>query len=86
MKELAQDAALLCTGFGLVSAAAVLLRARDARLAIAVLLEFLLAAGLLRLAVAATPRALLTAAIIVALRKLVSFGLGFAVSQRRTAA
>ena len=86
MKQLVQDAALLCTALGLVSATAVLLRARDLRLAIAVLLEFLLAAGLLRLAVAATPRALLTAAIIIALRKLVSFGLGFAASRQRAAA
>ena len=42
--------ALLVTGFGLVSAAAVLARSRDGRLALRVLLEFLTAAGLLRLA------------------------------------
>jgi hypothetical protein len=78
MTSLAQDAALVCTALGVVSAAVVLARSHDLRLTVAVLLEFLLAAGLLRLTADATPRALLTAAIIVALRKLVTFGLGFA--------
>jgi hypothetical protein len=86
MSDLLQDAALVCSGLGLLSAVAVLARAHDVRLALAVLLDFLLAAGLLRLSVDATPRALLTAAIIITLRKVVSFGLGFTLSRPRAAA
>ena len=78
MTELLNDAALLCTALGVASAVAVLARARDLRLAIGVLLEFLLAAGLLRLSADPTPRALLTAAVVVGIRRLVSVGLGFA--------
>jgi len=44
-----QAAALLCTVFGFVAGAAVLLRTADVRAAVRVLLDFLLAAGLLRL-------------------------------------
>ena len=75
MSGLVRDAALVCTVLGVVSAAAVLVRSHDLRLTVAVLLEFLLAAGLLRLTADMTPRALLAAAAIVVLRKLVSFGL-----------
>ena len=69
-------AALLCVVLGLVSAGAVLARTWQLRQALPVLLEFLLAAGLLRLAHDATWRALATAAAVVALRKLVvTYGL-----------
>jgi uncharacterized membrane protein len=68
---LASFAALVCTLLGLVSAAAVLARTRSARSALPVLLEFLMAAGLLRLAHDATWGALATAAVVVVLRKLV---------------
>lgn len=75
MSELVQTLALLCTVLGVASAAAVGLRTLDVRLAIAVLLDFLLAAGLLRLGDDPTPRALLTAAVTVGLRMLLTFGL-----------
>jgi len=70
-----QTGALLCTVLGLASALVVLGAARDARLAIAVLLEFLLAAGLLRLADDPGWRQLATAAAVVALRRLLTSGL-----------
>jgi hypothetical protein len=68
---LAGAAALVCTLLGLVSAAAVLARTRSARQALPVLLEFLMAAGLLRLTHDATWRVLATAAVVVGLRRLV---------------
>ena len=76
MSGVLQGGALLCTALGLVSALAVGLRSRDLRLAVGVLLEFLLAAGLLRLTDDPTPQALLTAAVVVLLRRLLSLGLG----------
>ena len=72
MRQLVASAALLCTLLGLVSAAAVLLRTRSLGQALPVLLEFLLAAGLLRLSHATTWGALASAALVVALRKLVA--------------
>ena len=69
-----QGAALLLTALGLLSAGLVLARSRDVRQALAVLLEFLLAAGLLRLVHDATYQGLATTALIVVIRKLVSFG------------
>ena len=75
MSEVLQTGALVCTLLGLVSAAAVLLRSRDGRLCLKVLLEFLVAAGLLRLADDPTWRAILTAAAVIAIRRLVSLGL-----------
>jgi len=71
---LVQDAALLLTAFGLLCGGLVLARARDVRQALAVLLEFLLAAGLLRLVHGATYQGLAATALIVAIRKLVSAG------------
>ncbi len=75
LDDVLQSAALAVTVLGLLSAAAVLARAREVRLPIGVLLDFLLAAGLLRLAAAPTLRALASAALIVVIRKLVTFGL-----------
>lgn len=75
MSTALQTGALLCTVFGLVSAVAVLAASRDGRLAIAVLLELLLAAGLLRLADDPGWRSITTAAVVVALRRVVSAGL-----------
>ena len=75
MSTALQTAALLCTALGLVSALGVLLAARAPRLALKVLLEFLLAAGLLRLADEPGWRQLLTAALTVALRRLLGYGL-----------
>ena len=71
MSTLAGSAALVCTVLGLVCAAGVLVRTRDARLGLGVLLDFLLAAGLLRLGADADWRAIATAAVVVAVRKLV---------------
>ncbi len=75
MTALLRDAALVCTALGILSALAVLARSRDVRLSVGVLLEFLLAAGLLRLGADPTGQALLGAAVIVALRRLLAFGL-----------
>lgn len=74
MQGLVQFAALLLTALGLLCAGLVLARSRDVRQALAVLLEFLLAAGLLRLVHGATYQALAATALIVAIRRLVSFG------------
>ncbi|HYZ09934.1 MAG TPA: hypothetical protein VE709_15390 [Pseudonocardiaceae bacterium] len=68
-------AALLVVGAALVAAAAVLASSRQPREALAVLLEFLTAAGLLRLAGTPSWSSLLTAAVIIALRRLISAGL-----------
>ncbi len=75
MSEALQSGALVCTLLGRASAALVLLRGRALRPALEVLLEFLLAAGLLRLADEPGWRQLVTAAAVVALRRVVSFGL-----------
>lgn len=75
MSALLQGAAQLTTVLGLACAALVLIRRHDVRNALAVLLEFLLAAGLLRLADHPTYRSLATAAAIVVVRKLVTIGL-----------
>jgi uncharacterized membrane protein len=74
VQAIVQGAALLLTVLGLLSAGLVLARSRDVRQALAVLLEFLLAAGLLRLVHGATYQGLATTALIVVVRKLVSFG------------
>jgi uncharacterized membrane protein len=60
---------------GLLSAAAVLARTRAGLTAVRVLLEFLLAAGLLRLADDPGWRELAAAATVVAIRKLLAVGL-----------
>jgi hypothetical protein len=69
--ELVRGAALMCTVLGLTCSVAVLACTRDARLALAVLLDLLLAAGLLRLGADPDWRALATAAVVVAVRRLV---------------
>ena len=63
--------AQVCTLLALVSAGAVLLRTRDVRLAVGVLLQLLLAAGLLRLSADPTWRPVLVAAVVVVLRSVV---------------
>ena len=67
--------AQVCTLLALVSAAAVLLRTRDVRLALGVLLQLLLAAGLLRLSGDPTWRTVLLAAVVVGLRQVLVVGL-----------
>lgn len=76
MSAALQGGALLCTLLGLLSAGVVLLASRAGVLALRVLLEFLLAAGLLRLADDPGWREIAVAAVVVALRRLVSAGLG----------
>ncbi|PJE98052.1 hypothetical protein CUT44_02080 [Streptomyces carminius] len=68
-------AALAVTAFGLVSAAVVLVAARRLMPALAVLLDFLIAAGLLRLAGDPAWDTVAAAAAVVAVRKLVTAGL-----------
>lgn len=75
MSAALQSGALLVTLLGLVSGALVLLRGRELLPAMGVLLEFLLAAGLLRLADDPGWRQLVTAAAVVVLRRVVSLGL-----------
>lgn len=72
MSTALQTGSLVCVLLGLLSAAAVLGRMRDGRLALAVLLDFLLAAGLLRLGGDPSFRELLVAAVILALRRALS--------------
>ena len=75
MSALLQAGAAVCAVLGVLSAMAVLARSRDLRLGVRVLLEFLLAAGLLRLADEPGWRQLLTTALTVLVRRLLSYGL-----------
>ena len=75
MSTLLEGGSLVLTVLGLVCGVLVLVRRRDVQLALAVLLEFLLAVGLLRLSDRPTDRAILAAALIVVIRALVSVGL-----------
>ncbi len=78
-------AAAASIALGLIAAACALLRTRQVQLALGVLLDFLLAAGLLRLSHDATPHALAAAATIVLVRKIVAFGLDRASLRRAVA-
>ena len=75
MSTALQTGALVCTALGLVAALAVLVATRDARLGVKVLLEFLLAAGLLRLSDDPSARTLAAAAALVGVRRLIAYGL-----------
>ncbi len=75
MSGLLQGGALLCTLLGLLSASVVIAAARDPLLGVRVLLDFLLAAGLLRLSDDPGWRQIATAAVVVAVRRLVGVGL-----------
>jgi predicted NAD/FAD-binding protein len=68
-------AALVTTAFGLVAAAVVLAAARRPMPALAVLLDFLTAAGLLRLAGEPSWDTIAAAAAVIAVRRLVATGL-----------
>ncbi|ELS50871.1 DUF1622 domain-containing protein [Streptomyces viridochromogenes] len=78
MSEWLDAAALLITAAGLVSAMAAYGRVRDAGSAMAVLLDFLVAAGLIRLAGDISWDGILLAAAVIAVRKLISVGLATA--------
>jgi hypothetical protein len=67
-----RDAALIVTVGGLVVAVVAFVRTRQARLALALLLDFFTAAALLRLAAPPTWRALGAAALTIAIRQLAS--------------
>lgn len=75
MGELLQTGALLCTCLGFVAGLAVLLRTASVPAALTVLLEFLLAAGLLRLADDPDWRQILAAAAVIAVRRLLAYAL-----------
>ena len=77
MNGVLTGAALLVTTFGLLSAAAVLIAARNGRLALRVLLEFLTAAGLLRLGSDPGWPEISAAAAVVAVRRLLALGLRY---------
>ncbi|MCP9963204.1 DUF1622 domain-containing protein [Streptomyces somaliensis] len=70
-----QAAAVLVTGAGLVSAVVAHRLTGDARRALAVLLDFLTAAGLMRLTGEPSWDGVLTAAAVVALRRVIGSGL-----------
>lgn len=75
VSTLIQGAALLLTVLGLGCGFLVLVRQRDIAQSVSVLLEFLLAAGLLRLSDNPTYRTITTAAVIILIRKMLTFGL-----------
>lgn len=70
-----RDASLIITAAGLIVAAVALARTRRARLALALLLDFLTAAALLRLSAPPTWRALGAAALTIVVRQLASHAL-----------
>ncbi|WP_409333206.1 hypothetical protein [Trujillonella humicola] len=75
LQPVAQAAALVVTAAALLAGALALAVTRDAAPALAVLLDLLLAAGLLRLTGAPGWGALATAAAVLALRHLIGYGL-----------
>lgn len=75
MSTALQVMSVTCTAFGIVSAAAVLVRGHGVHGSVKVLLDFLLAAGLLRLADDPRWQQLATAAALVVVRRLLSAGL-----------
>ncbi|MGW0497516.1 DUF1622 domain-containing protein [Streptomyces sp. NPDC003007] len=78
MSEWLDAAAVLVTAAGIVSAAAAYRMVRNTGSAVAVLLDFLVAASLLRLAGDLSWGAILVAAAVVAVRKVISVGLAIA--------
>lgn len=75
MTNLLLAGALLCTTAAVVSGLAVGVATRQLRVALPVLLELLLAAGLLRLSAGGTWTGIATAAVIVAVRKVAGTGI-----------
>ncbi|WP_205347111.1 hypothetical protein [Pseudonocardia broussonetiae] len=73
--RLVDAAAFLVVAAALVSAAVVLIRTRDGRRALPVLLDLLTAAGLIRLAGPPSWPVLATTAIVIVLRRLLTAGL-----------
>lgn len=75
MTTVLELAALATTAFGLVAASVVLAASRRLMPALAVLLDFLTAAGLLRLAGEPSWNTIAAAAAVIAVRKLITAGL-----------
>ncbi len=75
MSALLSAGALLCTAAAIGCGLLALAVTRDVRIALAVLLDLLLAAGLLRLAGAPGAQQLLSTAAIVLVRRIVALGL-----------
>jgi hypothetical protein len=78
-----RDAALIVTVGGLVVAVVALVRTRQARLALALLLDFFTAAALLRLAAPPSWPAIGAAALTIVIRQLASHALAAAQGARR---
>ncbi|MER7309904.1 DUF1622 domain-containing protein [Streptomyces griseoluteus] len=79
-----QAGAVLITGLGLVAAAAAWRLTHSVRAALAVLLDFLTAAGLLRLAGEPSWDSTIVAAAVIALRKLLGASLHLSSANRTT--
>ncbi|MFD4543602.1 hypothetical protein [Streptomyces bauhiniae] len=79
-----QAGAVLITGLGLVAAAAALRLTHSVRAALAVLLDFLTAAGLLRLAGEPSWVGIILAAAVIAMRKLLGASLRLSSANRTT--
>jgi non-ribosomal peptide synthetase component E (peptide arylation enzyme) len=75
MSSVLQAIALVLTALGLGCGLLVLARLGNVRQALAVLLDFLLAAGLIRLSDRPSYQALATAAVVIVIRKIVMIGL-----------
>ena len=84
MTALVTSAALLVTAAAVVCAALALARTRSAAVALPVLLDLLLGATLLRLALRPTPTQLATTAALVAVKRLASVGVQRAGRTRRS--
>lgn len=72
MTSLVDTAAVLLVCAGVIAGAATLAATRLLKLGVGVLMDILLAAGLLRLAVPPTPERLATASALIAIRKVIS--------------
>ena len=83
MTAVLNSAALLVVGAAIVTGAVVLVATRSFRQALPVLLEFLTAAGLLRLAAAPAWPALAVTVVVIALRRLATIGMRTAATAAR---
>ncbi|WP_123459338.1 hypothetical protein [Streptomyces sp. PanSC19] len=85
MTALMTQAAVLITAFGLVSAVCVGMRLRRVQPSVAVLTDFLVAAGLIHLAGRPSWTSLATAAVVIGVRLMVESGLRTRPEQRPSA-
>ncbi|GAA1380695.1 DUF1622 domain-containing protein [Catellatospora chokoriensis] len=75
LEDVVRGAAQLCVAAGFVAGALAFARCRSGRMAVSVALDFWLAAGLLTLSLATTWTAILAAAAIVGLRRMLTHAL-----------